>query len=88
VVNALTIFYTLLGVGLFVPLVGGLYVARTTTRSAMASIVAGVAGMLIVQAATGGQGWGALTPALAGLTAALAAWGITLLFTTRLGAEA
>jgi hypothetical protein len=47
----------------------------------MASIAAGVAGMLIVQATTGGQGWGALTPALAGLTAALAAWGITLLFT-------
>ena len=78
VVNALTIFYTLLGVSLFVPIVAGLYVRRTSNGGALASIAAGVGGMLTIQAATGGRGWGALTPALAGLLAAIAAWGITL----------
>ena len=31
VVNALTIFYTLIGVSLFVPIVAGLYVRRTSS---------------------------------------------------------
>lgn len=78
VVNALTIFYTLLGVTLVVPIVAGLYVARTNTPAAMASIAAGVTGMLAVQLATGGKGWGPITPSIAGLSASIAAWGITL----------
>jgi SSS family solute:Na+ symporter len=78
VVNALTIFYTLLGVTLLVPIVAGLFVARTTTPAALASIAAGVAGMLAIQLSTGGRGWGPLTPPLAGLSASIAAWGITL----------
>lgn len=78
VINALTIFYTLLGVTLFVPIVGGLYVRRTSKTAALNSIAGGVVAMVTVHAATGGHGWGALTPALAGLSAAVAAWGITL----------
>jgi SSS family solute:Na+ symporter len=78
VIGVLTIFYTLLGVSLFVPIVAGLYVRRTTTRDAIVAIAAGVAGMLIVELATGGRGWGVLTPALAGLVAAFAAWLISL----------
>jgi solute:Na+ symporter, SSS family len=79
VVNALTIFYSLLTVSLFVPIVAGLFVARFASRGALASIAAGVAAMLIVQFATGGSGWHMLTPALAGLLAAHAAWLISLL---------
>ncbi|OLC80753.1 MAG: hypothetical protein AUH72_11080 [Acidobacteria bacterium 13_1_40CM_4_65_8] len=73
IVDTLTIFYTLLTVSLFVPILAGLYVARARTPHALAAIASGVTAMLIVQVATGGQGWGALTPALIGLTAAAAA---------------
>lgn len=78
VITTLTIFYAILGVGLFVPILAGLYVPRTTHVGAMASIVAGVTGMLVVQVATGGRGWTFLTPALAGIVAASAAWAVTL----------
>ena len=78
VIGTLTIFYTLLGVSLFVPIVAGLYVRRTSATGALASIAAGVSGMLIVQATTGEGGWGIVTPALAGLVAAIAAWVVTL----------
>jgi SSS family solute:Na+ symporter len=78
VIESLTIFYTLLGVGLFVPIVAGLYVPRTTTRGALASIAAGVAGMLTVQMLTAGQGWGPITPSFGGLLASLVAWVISL----------
>jgi SSS family solute:Na+ symporter len=63
VVDALGIFYTLLGVSLFVPIVAGLYSRRGNARAALASIVAGVA---IAP-------W---TSATAGIAAAIAAFGI------------
>lgn len=78
IVNVLTIFYTLLTVSLFVPIVGGLFVARTTTGGALASIAAGVTMMLANRMATGGRGWGMMTPALAGLLAAIVAWGMSI----------
>jgi SSS family solute:Na+ symporter len=81
--RTLTVPYTLITVSLFVPIVAGLYVPRTSSRGALLSIAAGVAGMLTVQAATHGDGWGLLTPALAGLTAAIAAWMISLIFVVR-----
>jgi SSS family solute:Na+ symporter len=76
IVDTLTIFYTLLTVSLFVPILAGLYVARARTSHALAAIGAGVAGMLVVHLATGGRGWGALTPALVGLAAAVGAFGV------------
>jgi len=78
VIESLTIFYTLLGVTLFVPIVAGLYVPRTTTAGALASIAGGIGGMMVIQVMTGGAGWGALTPALGGLMAAMTAWVISL----------
>jgi solute:Na+ symporter, SSS family len=78
VIESLTIFYTLLGVSLFVPIIAGLYVPRTTSAGALASIVAGVGGMLVVHTMTGGRGWGMMTPALVGLLAAIAGWVISL----------
>jgi SSS family solute:Na+ symporter len=77
IVDVLTIFYTLLGVALFVPLVAGLYVQRMSTRDALVSIGAGVAGMLAIQLATRGQGWHQLTPALGGLLAAILCTGVS-----------
>src|SRR5581483_2901334 len=38
-VDTLKIFYALLGVGVFIPVVAGLYVPRTTTEGAIAAII-------------------------------------------------
>lgn len=78
VINTLTVFYALLGVGLFVPVVAGLYVPSTSSRGAIVSIASGVTAMMIVQLATSGTGWGALTPTVIGLAAAIAAWLVSL----------
>ena len=82
VIGLLTIFYTLLGVSLFVPLLGGLYVRRAGTAEALAAIAAGVGGMLWVHVSTAGKGYGHLTPALIGFTAAAAGF-VTVLATRR-----
>jgi len=63
--------------------VAGLYVQRTASRDALVAIAAGVGGMLVVEFATAGRGWGALTPALAGLLAAFTAWLGSLAFAPR-----
>jgi solute:Na+ symporter, SSS family len=83
VVNALTIFYTLIGVSLFIPIVAGLYVRRTSSAGALLSMIAGVCAALSVHAGTGGHGWELLTPAMAGLAAAAGVWMITLLVAPR-----
>ena len=80
VIETLQIFYTLLGVGLFVPIVGGLYVERTTNTAALTSVAAGLSVMLIDRALTGGAEPGLVTPAVAGLLAALGVWAIMLPF--------
>jgi solute:Na+ symporter, SSS family len=77
VVDALTIFYTLLSVSLFVPVLAGLYVARASTAEAIASIAGGVATVLVVHFGTAGRGFAGMTPALLGLIAAAAAFMLT-----------
>jgi SSS family solute:Na+ symporter len=69
VIDALRIFYSLLSVSLFVPLVAGLYVRRVGTPEAAAAIGCGVSLMLLSHLATGGRGWGAVSPAAIGLVA-------------------
>jgi SSS family solute:Na+ symporter len=76
--RTLMIPYSLISVALVVPIVGGLYSRRTSSRAAAISIAAGVGGMLFVHLATGGAGWKGITPAAAGLAAAIAAWGLSL----------
>ena len=78
IVDALGVFYTLLAVSLFVPLIVGLYVRRVRTPEAMASIGAGVAVVAVVQVATGSGGIAGLTPAMLGLGAALTAMLVVL----------
>jgi len=73
VIDALSLFYKLLTVSLFVPVVAGLYVRRVGTPEAAAAITAGVATLLAAQLATGGRGWAGLDPPLLGLLAAVAA---------------
>jgi solute:Na+ symporter, SSS family len=78
VIGMLSVFYTLLGVSVFVPLLGGLYVPRAGTAEAMAAIAAGVGGMLFVQVRTAGEGYGHLTPALVGFAAAVMGFVVVL----------
>jgi solute:Na+ symporter, SSS family len=49
VLGALGIFYTLVGVSLFVPVVAGLYLKRVGTPEALAAIIGGVTFVLAVQ---------------------------------------
>ncbi len=66
VIAALTIFYSLLGVALFVPIIGGLY-TKAGSAAALSAIAAGVLTLLVVR--FGGLiTW--LDPTLAGLIAA------------------
>ena len=78
IVTIITIFYTLITVTLFVPILAGLFVPRTAAAGALASIAGGVGGALVIQLATSGRGWGLITPALGGLIVATAAWIVSL----------
>jgi solute:Na+ symporter, SSS family len=71
VVDALRIFYTLLGVSLFVPLVAGLYTTRAGVAEALTSIACGVGTVVVAQAATAGRGIGGWPPNVLGLAAAV-----------------
>jgi SSS family solute:Na+ symporter len=73
VIGALSIFYTVLGVCLFVPIVAGLYVRKVGNPEALAAVCVGVAAMVAVHLATGGKGFGIITPASAGIAISIAA---------------
>ncbi len=73
VIDALSLFYKLLTVSLFVPVVAGLYVRRVETPEAAAAIAAGTGALVAAHLATGGRGWAGLDPPLLGLLAAAAA---------------
>ncbi len=77
IIKALTIFYSLLGVSLFVPVVVALHSERRRPREALACIVAGIAVFLAMSFLTDGRGWGALTPNVAGLIASAVGFGAT-----------
>ena len=71
IVDALSVFYTLLTVSLFVPVLAGLYVRRVAAPEALGAIAAGVAIAIVVQFSTAGEGIGGFTPAMIGLAAAV-----------------
>ena len=71
IVQAMTIFYSLLGVSLFVPVLGGLYSRRAGQAEALAAITAGIVVLLVVRFGVAGRySW--LDPTLSGLMAAAA----------------
>lgn len=77
VVEGLSIFYSLLGVTLLVPVVGGLFVARAGSREALASIAGGVLAWLAVRFWLRGLSpW--MDPTFVGLLVAALAFGLTL----------
>lgn len=73
VIGALTIFYSLLVVTLFVPVLGGLFTTRARSLEALAAIGTGVATLFAVRyGLVGDYRW--LDPALAGVLAGAAAF--------------
>jgi SSS family solute:Na+ symporter len=76
IVDALQIFYSLLGVSLFVPVLAGLLSRRGGAPEAFASIAAGIGVLLLVRSATDASGFGLLSENLAGLGAAAAAFAL------------
>ena len=83
IVDALSIFYTLLGVSLFVPVVAGLFMRRVRALDALAAIAGGVAAVVAAQLWNGGKPIGVFTPAMCGLGAAVIAFGVAALFSQR-----
>jgi SSS family solute:Na+ symporter len=73
IVAAMTVFYSLLGVSLFVPVLGGLYSRRAGAPEALGAISAGVATLVVVRFGVAARyPW--LDPTLSGLVAAAAAF--------------
>jgi len=82
IVSAMTVFYSLLGVSLFVPVLGGLYSRRAGSREALAAIAAGVTTLLVVRFGVAGRHpW--LDPTLSGLVAAALAFCLLMVFRVR-----
>jgi SSS family solute:Na+ symporter len=69
VISALTIFYSVIIVSLFVPIVGGLYISRADRQAALASIAAGLVTLFVVRVLIVAR-YPAVDPVLTGLAAA------------------
>ena len=83
IVQAMTVFYSLLGVSLFAPVVGGLYSRRAGSLEALSAIAAGVLTLLVVRyGVAGAHPW--LDPTLFGLIAAGSAFVGVLAFRGRI----
>jgi SSS family solute:Na+ symporter len=83
IIGVIGVFYGLLGVSLFVPILAGLYVRRAGTPEALAAIAGGVSAMIAAQLVTNGRGVFGLTPALVGMFAA--GLGFSIVFLSRAG---
>ena len=74
VIDTLTIFYSILSVSLFVPVVAGLHYRKTGAVEALAAIGTGVLTLLAVHLRTAGQGYGIWTPTLLGMAVSAVAF--------------
>lgn len=74
VVSALSIFYTIMGVSLFVPIIAGLYSRSSNSTDALAAIVAGIGVVGGWRIFYGGAAIGGVTPAMGGLACAIVAY--------------
>jgi SSS family solute:Na+ symporter len=84
VVDAIGVFYTLVSVSLFVPIVAGLYLRRPRALDALAAMAGGIMAVVAAQLWHGGKPIGVFTPAMCGLLAAAAAFTlVTVVFSQR-----
>ncbi len=81
IIDALAVFYSIIGATLLVPVVGGLFVRRAGSREALAAIGAGMAAFLAVKFLTAGTGW--LNPNLWGLLSSALGFFASLLMPKR-----
>jgi SSS family solute:Na+ symporter len=79
IIDALSVFYTMIAVSLFVPVLAGLYLRRPRPLDALAAIAGGVIVVALMQTVRGGQPVGVLTPAMLGLLAAALAFSLAKL---------
>ena len=79
IIDALSIFYTMIAVSLFVPILAGLYMRRPKPLDALAAIAGGVIVVAIIQLVRDGRPIGVFTPAMCGLVAAVLAFGVVSL---------
>jgi SSS family solute:Na+ symporter len=80
VYDALKMFYSILVVTLFAPVLGGLYLPRAGRGGAFAAIVVGVAVLVATQFITGGNGYGWASPTFLGLAASSATYVVLAVF--------
>ena len=73
--SALRMFYSVMVVTLFAPILGGLFLPRGGRFGALAAILVGVTTLITIHVLTGGAGYGWAAPSLFGL----AAGGVTYL---------
>jgi SSS family solute:Na+ symporter len=71
---AVGVFYAILTVTLFVPILGALFVRGAGRVAGLASLFTGVPVLVVTQYLSGGRGYGVLSPALAGVLASAAAF--------------
>ena len=76
--SVLRIFYTLLTVSLFVPVLGGLYTRRVGPREALGAIAGGVGSFAAAQVLAAGGRLLGMTPAMLGLLGAAAGCGAAM----------
>jgi SSS family solute:Na+ symporter len=80
IIAAVSIFYGLIAVSLFVPVVAGLYSRRVLSSAAIASILSAVSATVVVMRLTQNHGFGLLSPQAIGiLTAAVVMLGFRVL---------
>lgn len=80
VVSALTLFYQLMVVTLFAPILGGLLLPRAGRWGALTAMLVGVATFATTYLATGGVGYGWAAPHFLGLVASAAAYFLLAIF--------
>lgn len=80
VIQALTIFYTLLSAALFLPLIAGLYSKRVTARAAIATMLVSVAVTFATERMTAGRGYLNAPSLLWGAFAGLAVMAVVSFF--------
>jgi solute:Na+ symporter, SSS family len=78
VIGALRVFYSVLGVSLFVPVLGGLVSRRAHTAEALAAIAAGVGTLIVIGLA--GQPYPWVDPTLTGIIASAVAFVLVMVF--------
>ena len=71
VISALSIFYSILSVALFVPLIAGLYSERPNATSALVTILGSITVMISIHVMTEGDGIWGLTPTTWGIGSAV-----------------